>query len=133
MQVSIIRSRDRVLSLLLPKFVGLLWDKGLAVNGKAKTVIDQGIELNAHIFRPNGFMLSVYAETPSSPSDKVFSAHLAPDPHSVEPSNFPYQGGRCGVLSWKRGRWEDIIVNAAVEAKEIERLLTINPEPKTAG
>jgi hypothetical protein len=121
-QVSTIHSRDEVLSVLLPKILGLLWDKGVAQSGHGKDVIGRQIEVSVDLFRPNGFLVSVYAPTSKSPVDKVFSGHLAPDPGSVDPSFFKYQGGRCGVLSWKRGEWEDIIANAVVRERDLAQL-----------
>jgi hypothetical protein len=122
--VSTIRSRDKALDLLLPKFFGILCEMGKLEGQSAKAIIDGRIELQATKFRPNGIMLSAYAPTKKSPLDKVFSAHLATDRSAVDPAHFPYQAGRCGILSWKRGAWEDRIVASAAKPHEIAQLLT---------
>ena len=122
--VSTIRSRDKALDLLLPKFFGILCEMGKLEGQSAKAIIDGQIELQATKFRPDGIMLSAYAPTKKSPLDKVFSVQLATDRTSVDPAYFPYQTGRCGILSWKRGAWEDRIVAAAAEPREIAQLLT---------
>lgn len=117
--VSAIRSRDKALDLLLPKFLwivcGLGTPSGTGRKRGVRAIIDAGLELHASPLRPYRMVASVYALTERAPSYKVFSVHLAVASAFVDPQFFTYQAGRCGILSWKRGIWEDRIVAAACE------------------
>ena len=73
----------------------------------------QDFELHASPLRPYRIVASVYALTERAPLYKVFSVHLAVASAFVDPQFITYQAGRCGILSWKRGIWEDRIVAAA--------------------
>jgi hypothetical protein len=46
---------------------------------------------------------------------KVFSAHVTDLPSAVDQKFYRYYGGQFGLLSWRRGEWEDVIIaDAAV-------------------
>jgi hypothetical protein len=128
-RVSQVRSRDEALEILLPKFLGILWetgkvDKGIgALHGNVTAFIDGEVELGGFVLGYGVFGLHAYAPTARSPWTKVFSAHLG-DPSVVDPSYFPYWGGRCCILSWKRGRWEDRIVAKREAPRTVAHLLT---------
>ena len=124
-QVSTVRSRDKALDLLLPKFFGILWAIGVSQGQIVKAIIDEQIELHAVRFRPDGILLSVYAPTKKSPVDKVLSAQFAADRTCVEPDHFRYQQGRCTILTWKRATWEDRIAAAPFEPRPLTDLRTI--------
>jgi hypothetical protein len=68
-------------------------------------------------------MLSVY-----SPSGekmlKVFSAHVTDKPSLGDPAFNRYAGGSVGVMSWRRGEWEDAILNHAAQARSPSELLS---------
>jgi hypothetical protein len=113
-QVSHIRSRDDALGILIPKMLGILWEMGSPDTLGAKAILDQKNEIGASRFRKEAIALSIW-----TPDGKVFSAHLASDPSSVEPPYFSYQSGRCEILSWDRGSWEDRIAASAVQPREI--------------
>jgi hypothetical protein len=116
-RVSGIRSRDKALEYILPKFLGILWEKGRpgALPGSVKATLGQDVELDAAPFGAD-------APTSRDPITKVFSAHLTPDASFVDPHYFRYQGGRCAILSWSRGSWEDQIAAADAVARPIESL-----------
>ena len=116
-RVSLIHDRDTVLGMLIPKILGILWETGRRNELGAKAAFDKNIEIDASPIRSHAIMLSVW-----TPKSKVLSFHLADDPASVVPSYFRYQSGRCSVLSWKRGAWEDRIMTAAVEPREIAQI-----------
>lgn len=115
--VSSIRNRDRALGILLPKFLGVLWraptpplpssirpHDRLEVGGHT-IHIDEFFAIGASAFG-NAFCLHAYVWSPMRDWTKVFSAHVA-DPIFTKPKCFQYWGGRCAILSWKRGPWED--------------------------
>jgi hypothetical protein len=128
-RVSLVRSREQALGILLPKFLGVLWDAGTmdegigALRGKVTAVIDGKIELGGLGLGYGAFVIHVYAPKARSPWTKVFSAHLG-DSSVTVPRFFPYWGGRCGILSWKRGLWEDRIVAENVEPRTFAHLMT---------
>ena len=82
----------------------------------------QDFELHASPLRPYRIVASVYALTERAPLYKVFSVHLAVASAFVDPKFFTYQAGRCGILSWERGIWEDRIVAAACEPGSMENI-----------
>jgi hypothetical protein len=114
-QLSRVRSRDRVLAVLVPKLLGILWDIGASPGllGGISSVagIDSDIEIGGSKFREGTFFLHVCVapELGAWNWRKVFSAHVA-DRVFADPAYFPYCGGRCGILSWKRGPWEDRVM-----------------------
>ena len=123
LEVSKLRSRDQVLDLIIPKILGLLGCPRTAAPTGVKVTVNGSIELYLRQFADNGFALSVYAPTAKSLVDKVFSAHLVPFPPSgADPAFFCYQRGRCGVMSWKRGTWEDAIAESSNAPCEIAAL-----------
>jgi len=100
--------------MLIPKLLGLLWELGAADGLGAKAIVDRNLEIAASEFRKGGIALSVW-----TPGTKVFSIHLADDPSSVDPRYFRYQSGRCSILSWDRGSWEDRIIALPAVSREI--------------
>src|SRR5215218_9813088 len=52
---------------------------------------------------------------------KVFSAYVAS--RSIIDGVWPYWDGRCRILSWKRGVWEDRVVAEQVEPRTLAHLL----------
>jgi hypothetical protein len=116
-KVSHIRNRDSVLGMLLPKILGILWETGQRDKFGANTVFDKNISISASPIRKNAIVLDVW-----SPDSKMLSIHLADEPVADQPHYFRYQSGRCSVLSWKRGAWEDRIMTAAVEPREIAQM-----------
>lgn len=115
--VSSIRNRDHALGILLPKFLGVLWRASMPSLVPPSAPHDR-LELPGHIIRiddflsigagvfGNAFCLHAYVWSPSRDWSKVFSAHVA-DPIFAKSKDFKYWGGRCAILSWKRGPWED--------------------------
>jgi hypothetical protein len=111
------RQREKTLEILIPTFLGVLWEKGIPGSketGSAKAWLGSQLELSASYLRPNAYMLSAWWSAPRLDTSKVFSAHVTTDPNGADPEFFRYLGGCCGILSWKRGAWEDLLVQAGV-------------------
>src|SRR5579863_2699737 len=113
-RVSDIHDRDTALGMLIPTILGILWETGRRDELGVKAAFDKNIEIGASPIRTHAIMLSVW-----TPESKVLSFHLADDPASVVTSDFRYQSGRCMLLSWKRGTWEDRIMTSAAQPREI--------------
>jgi hypothetical protein len=107
-----------VLQLLVPKIIGLLWERGCSQRLsrlEGARAFEEAVDVNAYwLSEAEVYMVSVY--TP----DKVLSLHLSTVHKS--PVGYPYLLGRCDVLSWKRGTWEDALFNASVAPRTIEQL-----------
>jgi hypothetical protein len=127
MKVSDVRDRSKVLDILLPKFLGILW-RGVPGPGGVPHLGDTRLRVGGYVV-PLGdeltiggtamdvaYMIHAYVRSPAEDWRKVFSAHLADKPFGD--LNFEYWNGRCALLSWKRGLWED-------------RLLMEPDEPRT--
>jgi hypothetical protein len=127
-RVSLIRSRDKVLQIILPKFLGILWECGTLDGGaseyrKVTAIVEGDIELGAIVLGYGRYCLHAYASTARSRQDKVFSVHIG-DPSITDPAHFRYLSGRCGVLGWKRGQWEDRIAAHTAESRTVAHVLT---------
>jgi hypothetical protein len=109
--VSKIRNRDAVLEIILPKFFGILGVKGskLPGFGACSVQLTDDIVLSASGIGVERVMLSAY-DVLNSEITKVFSAHVNDCPDGFDPGFFRYQGGRVAILSWRRGRWEDVVM-----------------------
>ena len=137
-RVSVLHSREQVLGILLPKFLGVLWEFGRSEPGafpRARAFFGPGpLELGALGLGPAMYCIHVYRpEGPGSIKDfdlsgdsivtKVFSAHIG-DRSVARPEYCNYWDGRCSILSWKRGVWEDAIALAEVEPRSMAHLNT---------
>ncbi len=108
--VSKTRARDKALALLLPKFFGVLWDRGRPGerSRSVKAFIGNDLELGGDEMQRGAYCISAYVLTSEWQATKVFSAHVGS--RTVIDGVWPYWGGCCRILSWKRGPWEDRIV-----------------------
>lgn len=116
------RSREKALALILPKLLGVLWDKGKSgeYSGRAEAFIGKELELSGIEMHPGAYCISVYLYTPELNWKKVLSAHVASE--TIINGVWPYWSGRCRVLSWKRGPWEDRIVAEQVQSRTVADL-----------
>jgi hypothetical protein len=122
--VSLVRSRNEALESLIPKLLGILWEMGrFDRHGQVTAIIDADIELGGYILGWGCFGLHVYAPSGLVSCLKVFSAHVG-DRSITDPAYFPYWGGRCGILSWKRGPWEDRVITQHAEPRTFAHLMT---------
>lgn len=109
------RDRDAALRRILPKLLGLIWDHGSFVFPDGGVALDD-MRVGGFTVAPGVFGVSVW-----TPEAKVFSAWVG-DPAAMVRAT--YWDGRCMLLSWKRGPWEDVIVRARVEPRTVAHLST---------
>lgn len=122
--VSQLRSRNEALQILIPKMLGILWERGrVDRQGPLTAIIDADIELGGYVLGCGRFGLHAYARSGPLSWPKVFSAHLG-DRSITDPAHFPYWEGRCGILNWKRGPWEDRVVTQHAEPRTFAHLMT---------
>jgi hypothetical protein len=111
-RISSIRRRDKVLRLLLPKTFGLFWRRGqVVVNGYpvCSVQLQRDIVLSVSPLLPHRMMLSVYAPV-NAKRMKVLSAHVTNMPMYMDPDFYRNCDGCVCILSWRRGKWEDVIM-----------------------
>src|SRR5215213_4785677 len=65
---------SRCLALLVPTFLGVLWEQGMPARerGGAKAWVGSQLELGANCLRPHAWMLSAWEIVPGSNIAKVF-------------------------------------------------------------
>lgn len=129
--ISEIRSRDSALAQLLPECCRVLWAHGHTheAHVTVKARIGSVIEISVSTLGDGAFALSVWVRTGEWTWAKVFSAHLAPDPSTADRRFFRNLGGRCSILSWKRGWWEDCIALAETKTRSSEALPSSESDP----
>ena len=137
-QINLIRSRDKALGCLIPQILGLIWERGgpdphrIHGDNNPTVRLESGIVVGGYCLRPGAFGLHAYQYdgTPDlrraydgNPT-KVFSVHLA-ERAVIAPRDegFKYHDGRCCVLSWRRGEWENAIVAERVKPRSIAHVL----------
>src|ERR1700683_952045 len=129
-----VHRRDETLGFLLPKILGILWEKGRtdaphipgdikAIPGDVVATIDDDLGIGAAAFGAGRFYIHAYGSTDRVTWTKLFSAHLG-DHSVVDPAHFPYWNGHCGILSWKRGPWEDKIIAQQITPRSFAHLMT---------
>jgi hypothetical protein len=128
-RVSLIRIREKALEILLPKFLGILCECGTldggvgAMYGKVTAHMEDDIELGGFLLGRGRFGVHAYAPTARLRQGKVFSAHIGS--FSVtDPRMFRYWGGHCGILSWKRGQWENRVAAHTAAPRTFAHVLT---------
>jgi hypothetical protein len=127
--ISKIRNRDYVLAALVPRMIKIVGDNGSALHGfggRSVQLTDE-IVLSASPLGADRVMLSVYYGL-GDDIVKVFSAHVTGSPERGDPSFFRYMGGGVGILSWRRGTWEDVIMaDPAPDGSSVIQVAT-NPD-----
>ena len=73
-----------------------------------------------------GYVIHAYEYTADDGWTKVFSAHLT-DVALGDRKRFNYWGGRCAILSWKRGTWEDSVCAEPDEPRSLAHVNTAGP------
>lgn len=129
------RNRDQVLNILLPKFLGVLWrgapcpkgppdqnDDRLRVGG-AVVQIEKDFAIGGDALPGAGYSLYAYFRQAGLDWVKVFSVQVADRPFTE--SRFDYWGGRCAILSWKRGPWEDRLCAEPDEPRSLAHVHTV--------
>ncbi|MGZ5829681.1 MAG: hypothetical protein ACXWJW_14230 [Xanthobacteraceae bacterium] len=115
--ISKTRDRSSVLNLLVPKILGIVWEKGLPSNGIGISAkVNGGIGL----FVSNHLTLDVHAPMKSN-SKKVLSAYVSAVRVGDEPKLYRYCEGHVSIMSWHRGEWEDSIMADSAGPLSISR------------
>jgi hypothetical protein len=116
--VSTIRDRKQAFDQLLPKILGLLWERAifpprLGPPGAAVLLLGQDVEISGGFYNNTECPIRVYAPTARNPVTKVLSITIS-----------TRVGAEIVISSWKRGPWEDRIFAEAVEPRTIAHLST---------
>jgi hypothetical protein len=113
--LSKVRNRDQVIRQLMPKIFAIIRDRGRPNAGHlglAAPVNDE-LTLSAYAIDSYRVALSVYWPVKGELL-KVFSVYVMRDPRlGGDPGFYRYMDGQVGVMSWRRGQWEDLIAAEA--------------------
>jgi hypothetical protein len=123
--ISQVRGRNEVLKHLLPKIFGIICEKGQCFEDfpGCSVRLDGEVTLTGCHLGPNCIVLSAYWPLKSQMT-KVFSAHVIDLPSSGDPNFYRFWNGHVGVMSWRRGAWEDtVMANAATPLSLSETFL----------
>jgi hypothetical protein len=103
--ISMVRNRNEVLKHLLPKILGIISERGerLRAYPGCSANLDGELTLSGSNLDTDRIALSAYWPLKSQIT-KVFSVEVRNSPNSEDPDF------RVGVLSWRRGPWEDAVV-----------------------
>ena len=103
--ISMVRNRNEVLKHLLPKIFGIISERGqwLEAYPGCSASLDVGFTLSGCHLDADRIALSAYWPLKSQMT-KVFSVQVRNLPNSEDPDF------RVGVLSWRRGPWEDAVM-----------------------
>jgi hypothetical protein len=118
--ISKIRNREVALEVIMPKVLGVLWraewqpenqgppdsEDELCIGGYVTRIIADLVVGGSRI--GEAYLLDAYFREGNEKWRKVFSAHLA-DPVFAKKLKLDRWGGRCAILSWRRGPWEDLL------------------------
>lgn len=128
--LSTIRNRDHVIRQLLPKIFAIIKERGRLGAGHLGLAapVNEELTLAAYAIDPYRVALSVYWPVKGELL-KVFSAYVVRDPGlRGDPNFYRYWDGQVGVMSWRRGQWEDLIAADVTgnRASEISISKTLN-------
>ncbi len=127
-------NRDQVLGELIPKMLGVLWDEGVArghvnepgfppeIYAELGPGTGGNLAIGGYFLNTAGFGLHAYVGM-GEDQTKVFSCHLG-DRTVTDGTGWHYLNGRCAILSWKRGRWENRLMEASSDERSIAHVLT---------
>jgi hypothetical protein len=106
-----VRNRDFVLRAFLPCALWLLKRKGRDEFGYPDLCVRLPGDVVLCWSRMDEYRgaISIYAFV-KGVEKKVFSAHLTNRPDYVDAGFYRNGEGHVGIMSWRRGEWEDIIV-----------------------
>jgi tRNA (cmo5U34)-methyltransferase len=117
-------SRDEALSRLVPAMMGIMHETTLSRGRLEPVKLRDGLEISAHGLGANRIMLSVCWPVEGR-MQKVLSVHVTDRPELGDPEFYRYVGGSVGLLSWRRGEWENIILSHAARAGSASDLLSM--------
>jgi hypothetical protein len=109
--ISKLKSREEVLAQLLPKIFGVICERGRKIDGflGSSVQLDGDLVLTGSLLGPDRIILSIYWPV-NSRTMKVFSAHVTDTPACGDAKFYRYFSGSVGILSWRRGVWEEAIM-----------------------
>jgi hypothetical protein len=124
--------RDKMLRVLLPKILGLLWERGRAPTGRNFVSVELGraVEIGCFAMGDGIFDVTVNAFVDSDWA-KVFSAYLAG--HPVRDARYRYWENRCAIVAWKRGEWETLVIEQTVTPRAMAEVMTAGLAPPRSG
>jgi hypothetical protein len=112
------RGRDEALRQLVPKILNILGEEhGSPPSRGGQVKLSEQVELSARGLGNYRVMLSVYWSR-NGKVQKVFSAHVTDEPSLSDPEFYRYVDGTVGLLSWRRGDWETVVLAHAAESKD---------------
>lgn len=129
--ISKIRGREQVIRRLLPKIFGLLRERGRPDSDYLGIAVHLPEGVTIATCEPESCvtLLSIYWLIHGR-IVKVFSADILRGADMRgDPKFYKYGNGRIRVMSWRRGRWEDMIVADAATALPFEMFLTDDSWP----
>lgn len=106
----------------MPKIFAIIRDRGRPNAGHLGLAapINGELTLSAYAIDLYRVALSVYWPVKGE-LQKVFSAYVVRDPRlGGDPGFYRYMDGQVGVMSWRRGHWEDLIAADATDVKPPE-------------
>src|SRR5258707_7281782 len=109
--ISSVRNRDQAIQRLLPKIFGIVSEKGHHLEGYpgCAAKLDGELTLMGCPLGPDRIVLSAYWPLKSQMA-KVFSAYVIDLPSSGDPNFYRFWNGHVGLMSWRRGEWEDAVM-----------------------
>jgi hypothetical protein len=110
-------NREEALVQLIPKMLGVLHEEGQSsrLPSSRLAVLSTGVEVSACYLAPSRIVLGAYSPL-NDRFVKVFSAHVTERSELADPAFYRYVGGSVGLLSWRRGEWEDAVMAHAAQA-----------------
>ncbi|MET3841939.1 hypothetical protein [Bradyrhizobium sp. OAE829] len=118
-------NRDEALQRLVPKILGIILVEGgkLSGLGGRSVRLNGGLELSASgRLGPHRIMLSAYRPSGET-TVKVLSLHITDEPRFADPAFYRYVDKSIAVLSWRRGDWEEIVLNHPGQEQSTAELL----------
>ena len=124
--ISKTKNRDEVLAQLLPKIFGIICQRGQKTDGFSplSAQLEGGLTLTGSHLGSDRIILSVYWPV-NSRTTKVFSAHVTDSPVQGDPNFYRYWNRCVGLLSWRRGAWEDAIMANDDAPRSLSEVFTI--------
>lgn len=114
-----IRSREKALSFILPKFLGVIWERGepSIPPELISAPVDNKVLLSASSHGVGVYYIGAGVVEPDSSVTHVFSGYIGSKIYRAGYRH--YLGNICYIMSWKRGNWENLVGAEQVESRAI--------------
>src|SRR6266436_106547 len=105
------RHREEVIARLLPKIFGIISERGYPSRDHlgCSAELSGELVLTGCMLGTDRIALSVYWPVKSQIM-KVFSAHVISTSSRGDPNFYRHWNGHLGLMSWRRGAWEDAVM-----------------------